>query len=39
MISLRKIIKANNYAKKVGGVTNFKPCMLSGHALYFYDFL
>ena len=39
MISIRKITKGNNYAKNVGGVTNFKHCMLSGHALYFYEFL
>ena len=25
--------------KNVGGVTIFQLCMLSGHALYFYEFL
>ena len=39
MISIRKITKGNNYAKNVGGVTIFQLCMLSGHALYFYEFL
>ena len=39
MISIRKITKGNIYAKNVGGVTIFKLCMLSGHALCFYDFL
>ena len=39
MISMRKITKGNNYAKNVGGVTIFILCMLSGHALYFYEFL
>ena len=39
MISIRKITKGNNYAKNVDGVTIFKLCMLSGHALYFYEFL
>ena len=38
MISIRKITKGNNYAKNVGGMTIFKLCMLSGHALYFYKF-
>ena len=35
MISMRKITKGNNYAKIVGGVTIFKLCLFSGHALYF----
>ena len=39
MISIRKITKGNNYAKNVGGVTIIKLCMLSSHALYFYEFL
>ena len=39
MISIRKITKGNNYAKNVSGLTIFKLCMLSGHALYFYEFL
>ena len=39
MISIWKITKGNNYAKNVGGATIFKLCMLSGHALYFYEFL
>ena len=39
MICIRKITNGNNYAKNVGGVTISKLCMLSGHALYFYEFL
>ena len=39
MISIRKITKGNNYAKNVIGVPIFKLCMLSGHALYFSEFL
>ena len=39
MISIRKITRGNNYAKDVGRVTIFKLCMLSGHALYFYQVL
>ena len=39
MISIRKITKGEYYAKNIGGVTIFKLCMLSGHALYFYEFL
>ena len=39
MISIWKITKGNNYAKNVGGETIFKLCMLSGHALYFCEFL
>ena len=39
MISIRKITMGNNYAKNVDGVTIFKLCMLSGHALHFYEFL
>ena len=36
-ISIRKITKGNNSAKNVGGVTVVNLCMLSGHALYFYQ--
>ena len=39
MISIWKITKGNNYVKNVDGVTIFKLCMLSGHDLYFYEFL
>ena len=39
MFCIRKITKGSNYAKNVGGVTVFKLCMLSGHGLYFYEFL
>ena len=39
MISIRKITKGNNSAKNVGGVTVVYLCMLSGHALYFYQVL
>ena len=38
-ISIRKFTKGNNSAKNVGGVTVFNLCMLSGHALYFYQVL
>ena len=38
MISIRKITKGN-LQKNVGGVTIFKLCMLSGHALNFSEFL
>ena len=38
-ISILKITKGNNSAKNVGGVTVVKLCMLSGHALYFYQVL
>ena len=34
-----KITKGNNSAKNVGGVTVVELCMLSGHALYFYQVL
>ena len=34
-----KIKKGNNSAKNVSGVTIFNLCMLSGHALYFYEVL
>ena len=34
-----KNTKGNNSAKHVGGVTIFNLCMLSGHALYFYEVL
>ena len=39
MISIRKITKGNNSPKNVGGVTVVNLCMLSGHALYFYQVL
>ena len=39
MISKLKITKGNNSAKKVGGVTVVDLCMLSSHALYFYQVL
>ena len=39
MISIRKNTKGNNYAKNVGAVTIFKLCMLSGRAIYVYEFL
>ena len=39
MISIRKITKGNNFAKNVDGVTVVNLCMLSGHALYFYQVL
>ena len=39
MISILKITKGNNSAKKVGGVTFVYLCMLYGHALYFYHVL
>ena len=38
-ISIRKITKGNNSAKNVGGVTVVNLCMLSHHALYFYQVL
>ena len=38
-ISIRKITKGNNSAKKVGGVTVVYLCTSSGHALYFYQVL
>ena len=38
-ISIQKITKGNNSAKKVGGVTVVNLCTLSGHALYFYQVL
>ena len=38
-ISIRKITKGNNSAKKVGGVTVVDLCTSSGHALYFYQVL
>ena len=37
MISILKITKGNNSAKNEGGVTVFNLCILSGHALYFYQ--
>ena len=33
------IKKGNNSAKNVGGVTVVNLCMLTGHALYFYQVL
>ena len=39
MISLLKITKGNNSAKKIGGVTLVNLCTSSGHALYFYKAL
>ena len=38
-ISILKITKGNNSAKKVGGVTVLYLCTSSGHALYFYQVL
>ena len=38
-ISILTITKGNNSAKNVGGVTIVNLCMLSGHALYFYQIL
>ena len=38
-ISIHKITKGNNSAKNAGGATIFNLCMLSGHALYFYQVL
>ena len=38
-ISILKITKGNNSAKNVGGLTVVNLCMLSGHALYFYQVL
>ena len=39
MISILKITKGNNSAKKVDGVTVVDLCTSSGHALYFYQVL
>ena len=39
MISIPKISKGNNSAKNVCGVNVVNLCMLSGHALYFYQVL
>ena len=39
MISIWKITKGNNSAKKVGGVTVVDLCTSSSHALYFYQVL
>ena len=39
MISILKITKGNNSAKKVGGVTVVDLCMSSSHTLYFYQVL
>ena len=39
MISILKILKGNNSAKNVDGVTVVYLCMSSGHALYFYKVL
>ena len=38
-ISILKIIKGNNSARNVGGVTVVNLCTSSGHALYFYQVL
>ena len=38
-ISILKITKGNNSAKKVGGVTVVNLCISSSHALYFYQVL
>ena len=38
-ISILKITKGNNSAKKVGGVTVVDLCTSSSHALYFYQVL
>ena len=38
-ISILKITKGNNSAKKVGGVTVVNLCTSSSHALYFYQVL
>ena len=38
-ISILKITKGNNSAKKVGGVTVVDLCMSSSHTLYFYQVL
>ena len=38
-ISILKITKGNNSAKNVGGVMVINLCILSGHALYFYQVL
>ena len=39
MISILKITKGNNSAKKVGGVTILNLYMTSGHVLNFYQVL
>ena len=39
MISILKITKGNNSAKKVGGVTVVDLSTSSSHALYFYQVL
>ena len=39
MISILKITKGNNSAKKVGGVTVFDLCTSFSHTLYFYQVL
>ena len=39
MISILKMTKGNNSAKKVGGVTVLNLCRSSSHALYFYQVL
>ena len=39
MISIQKITKGNNSAKKVGGATVVDLCTSSSHALYFYQVL
>ena len=39
MISILKITKGNNSAKKVGGVTVVDLCMSSSHALFVYQVL
>ena len=39
MISILKITKGNNSAKKLGEVMVFNLCISSGHALYFYQVL
>ena len=39
MISILKITKGNNSAKKVGGVTVVDLCTSSSHTLYLYQVL
>ena len=39
MISILKITKGNNSAKKVGGVTVVDLCTSSSHASHFYQVL
>ena len=34
---MREIIKGNNSAKNVSGVTIFNPCKMAGHALHLYQ--